>query len=260
MHEDGAREATGCAIAVMAKASIPGRTKTRLTPLLTPEQAADLNTAFLRDAADNLLAAASLADIRPWMAYAPAGTRDFFARTLPDRVGLLETVAPDFGACLFHAAASLLEAGHGSVCLLNSDSPTLPIGYLVSASVALAAPGDRVVLGPATDGGYYLIGIKRPHRPLFEEIDWSTERVFRQTLARADGLDLPVVKLPSWYDVDDADALRTLIGEVIDGLPFRTVGATPTPATSTRRHLLRLLETTDLAPSLDRATRSSLVA
>src|ERR1700693_1413116 len=112
MQKDSATGTPGCAIAVMAKASIPGRTKTRLTPPLSPEESADLNTAFLRDVADNLLAAATLANISPWMAYAPAGSQEFFARNLPDGIGLIETVAPDFGACLFHAAASLLAAGH----------------------------------------------------------------------------------------------------------------------------------------------------
>ena len=260
MQEQRAARTPSCAIAVMAKASIPGRTKTRLTPPLTPEQAADLNTASLRDVADNLLAAAALANISPWMAYAPAGSQDFFARNLPDGIGLLETVAPDFGACLSRAAASLLASGHESACLLNSDSPTLPTGYLVAAATALAAPGDRVVVGPATDGGYYLIGIKHPHRRLFQDVDWSTERVFRQTLARADELNLPVVVLPSWYDVDCEAALRVLIGELVDGRPFRAVGSRPTPAGSTRRCLVRLLETTDLVPGPDQASRSSLVA
>jgi uncharacterized protein len=260
MQDERARGTPGCAIAVMAKASIAGRTKTRLTPPLTHEQAADLNTAFLRDVADNLLAAAALANINPWMAYAPAGSHDFFARNLPDGIGLIETAAPDFGACLFRAAASLLTAGHESVCLLNSDSPTLPTGYLVAAATALAAPGDRVVIGPATDGGYYLIGIKHPHRRLFQDVDWSTERVFRQTLLRADELGLPVVVLPSWYDVDCEAALRVLIGELVDGQPFRTVGSKHTAAGFTRRCLLRLLETTGLAAGPEQAPRSSLVA
>ena len=260
MQDEGAKTTSSCAIAVMAKASIPGRTKTRLTPPLAPEQAADLNTAFLRDVADNLLAAVALASISPWMAYAPAGSQDFFARILPDGVSLLETTAPDFGACLYRASTSLLAAGHESVCLLNSDSPTLPTGYLVAAATALAAPGDRVVLGPATDGGYYLIGIKQPHRRLFQDVDWSTERVFRQTLARAEELGLPVVVLPSWYDVDCEDALHVLIGELIEGRPFRAVGSKPTGARFTLRYLMRLLETTGLAVNPAPASRSSLVA
>jgi len=136
MQDERARETPDCAIAVMAKASISGRTKTRLIPPLTPVQAADLNTAFLRDVADNLLAAATLANISAWMAYAPAGSRDFFTGNLPAGIGLIETAEPSFGACLFRAASSLLAAGREAVCLLNSDSPTLPTGYLVAADRA----------------------------------------------------------------------------------------------------------------------------
>jgi rSAM/selenodomain-associated transferase 1 len=249
-----------CAIAVMAKASIPGRAKTRLVPPLTPEEAASLNTAFLRDIADNLIGAAGLANIAPFMAFAPAGSAAFFRSILPAPIGLLEAVAPNFGDCLFHAAAALLEAGHDAVCLLNSDSPTLPTTYLTAAATALAAPGDRIVLGPSTDGGYYLLGLKRPHRRLFEDIDWSTEKVAGQTLARARELGLAVQQLPSWYDVDDLGALRLLMGELLEGRRFRVWGSTPTPATWTRRELARLLDSADLPARLAVGAPASLVA
>jgi rSAM/selenodomain-associated transferase 1 len=248
-----------CAIAVMAKASIPGRAKTRLIPPLTPEEAAGLNTSFLRDVADNLISASSFANIAGFMAYAPAGSTDFFRGILPDSIGLLETVAPSFGECLWRAASGLLDA-HDAVCLLNSDSPTLPTAYLAAAATALAAPGDRVVLGPSIDGGYYLIGLKQPHRRLFEDIDWSTERVLVQSLARAREIDLPVHQLPSWYDVDDLDALRVLVGELFEERRFRVWGRMPTPATWTRRELGRLLAETDLAAKLALSMPPSLVA
>jgi rSAM/selenodomain-associated transferase 1 len=249
-----------CAIAVMAKASIPGRSKTRLVPPLTPAEAASLNTSFLRDVADNLIGASALANIAGFMAYAPAGSARFFRDTLPDRIGLIETVAPSFGDCLFHAATTLLGAGHDAVCLLNSDSPTLPTAYLTSAATALAAPGDRIVLGPSTDGGYYLLGLKQPHRRLFQDIDWSTERVAAQTLARAREVGVPVHQLPSWYDVDDLTALRLLVGELFEDRRFRVWGSRPTPATWTRRELGRLLDTTDLAAKLAIPLPASLVA
>lgn len=251
---------TTCAIAVMAKASIPGRAKTRLVPPLTAAEAAALNTSFLRDVADGLLAASAHASIAAFMAFAPAGSASFFREILPKPVGLIETVAPGFGDCLFHAATTLLGFGHDSVCLLNSDSPTLPAAYLTAAATALAAPGDRIVLGPSTDGGYYLIGLKRPHRRLFEDIDWSTERVAGQTLARAAELGLPVHQLPSWYDVDDIAALRILVGELFEDRRFRVWGSRPTPATWTRRELGRLLDTTDLATKLSIPMPASLVA
>jgi hypothetical protein len=250
----------GCAIAVMAKASIPGRTKTRLVPPLSRDEAAALNTAFLRDVADNILSAAALADVTGWMAHAPAGSEAFFKAHLPASIGLVETVKPNLGACLLHAATTLLEAGHDSVCLLNSDSPTLPVGYLVAAATALATAGDRVVLGPCTDGGYYLIGMKEPHAALFEGIDWSTERVFHQTLGRCAEAGLPVFELPAWYDVDDVATLRQLIGEVLESKPFRTFGSRSTPAAWTRSYLSELLQGADLASRLGRAQPSSQVA
>jgi rSAM/selenodomain-associated transferase 1 len=230
-----------CAVAVMAKASSAGKTKTRLVPPLTEDEAAMLNTVFLRDAADNILSAAALANISGWMAYSPAGSEPFFRAHLPEGIALLETVAPTLGECLLYAAGALLRSGHGAVCLLNADSPTLPVACLVAAATALAAPGDRIVLGPATDGGYYLIGMKRLHSGLFEDIAWSTDQVFAQTIARAAALNLSVVELPTWYDVDDAATLQILMHEVLDGKPFRDVG-TPTPATWTRRHLSTLIE------------------
>lgn len=231
---------TVCAVAVMAKASIPGKAKTRLVPPLTEDEAATLNTVFLRDAADTILSAAGYANISGWMAFAPAGTGPFFRAHLPESIGLLETVAPSLGECLLHAAATLLRAGHGAVCLLNSDSPTLPAGYLVAAATALAAPGDRIVLGPSTDGGYYLIGMKHPHPGLFQDIAWSTDQVFTQTLARAETLGLSVFQLPIWYDVDSAESLQTLIDEVVVGKRFRNVGI-PTAAKWTRDHLSTLV-------------------
>jgi rSAM/selenodomain-associated transferase 1 len=258
LHGDTGR--AQCAIAVMAKASIPGRAKTRLTPPLAAEEAAGLNTAFLRDIADNLIGASAFANIAPYMAFAPAGSAAFFREILPARIALLETVAPSFGECLFYAASTLLAAGHDAVCLLNSDSPTLPTAYLTAAATALAAPGDRIVLGPSTDGGYYLLGLKRPHRRLFEDIDWSTERVSVQTLARARELDLAVHQLPSWYDVDDADALRVLIGELLEDRRFRVWGSRATPAAWTRRELERLTGGADLAARLAAAAPASLVA
>jgi hypothetical protein len=241
---------TICAIAVMAKASIAGKTKTRLAPPLTDEEAATLNTVFLRDAADTILAAAERANISGWMAYAPAGSEAFFKMHMPERIGLIETVAPSLGECLLHAASLLLRAGHGAVCLINSDSPTLPVAYLVAAATALAAPGDRIILGPSTDGGYYLIGMKRPHTGLFEEIAWSTEHVLVQTLARAKALGIPVVELPPWYDVDDTEALQILVDELIDGKPFGGSGV-PAPATWTRRHISALVEMSDLRRRLN---------
>jgi hypothetical protein len=194
------------------------------------------------------------------MAYGPPEARRFFVDVLPTEIGLIEAWFPDFGDCLFKAVADLLAVGHESAVVLNSDSPTLPTALLVEAAETLGQPGDRAVLGPSTDGGYYLIGLKRPHRRLFEDIDWSTERVAAQTLVRAQELGLAVHQLPSWYDVDDLAALHTLVGELLHDRRFRVWGSTPTPATWSRHELARLLAETDLAERLATLAPESLVA
>jgi hypothetical protein len=218
---DGKFVATvSCGIAFMAKASAPGRAKTRLVPPLTFEEAAALNTAFLQDVADNVLLAARhagpAAGIAGYAAYGPPGSEDFFRRTLPRSIGLIGAWLPNFGDCLFHTIGEILARGHGSAVVLNSDSPTLPTALLIETAAALAQPGDRAVLGPSSDGGYYLLGLKAAHRRMFEDIAWSTERVAEQTLERAREIGLDVHCLPVWYDVDDVDGLRRLYSELCE--------------------------------------------
>lgn len=234
-----------CAIAVMAKASAPGRTKTRLTPPLSPDEAAALNTTFLKDIADNIARAAEAVPIATYMAFGPPGSEAFFARELPAGIGLIETWLGGFGDCLAHAIATLLNRGHAAACVLNSDSPTLPTACLVALAEALAAPGDRAVIGPADDGGYYVLGLKANHRRLFEAIDWSTERVFDQTLARAAEIGLPVEVLPAWYDVDDAAGLDRLCRDLFDAPAVAEARLTPSAAAHTRRLLAAMRDAAD---------------
>jgi rSAM/selenodomain-associated transferase 1 len=239
----------GCVIAVMAKASIPGKVKTRLVPPLTAEQAGELNTAFLRDIIENIDAAARYVDVAACVAYGPAGSYAFFRSVLPPRVGLLECALPNFGDCLYLAIGTLLDRGHGSVCVINSDSPTLPTAALIEAVRILGLPGDRAVLGPCLDGGYYLLGLKQPHRQLFEHIDWSTERVFDQTCGRAADIGLPLALLEPWYDVDDVGALRRLHEELF--VSPRTESARRHAAPHAHAALQRMLHSQGVAGWLD---------
>jgi glycosyltransferase A (GT-A) superfamily protein (DUF2064 family) len=138
-----------------------------------------------------------------------------FDGLLPDSFRLLLQRGRDLGERLFHAASDLLYASYESVSLINSDSPTLPQTILAEAISCLKEAGDRIVLGGSDDGGYYLIGLKRAHRRLFEDVDWSTSAVFSQTIERAAEVGLEVVSLPLWYDVDDAFSLRRLTIELL---------------------------------------------
>ena len=209
-----------CGVAVMAKASQPGLTKTRLCPPLTFEEAASLNTAFLKDIAGNLIAAAAEASLAGAMAFGPPKSEAFFREHLPGDIALYEVWGGGLEHCLSEAIDRLLNAGYRAACVLNSDSPTLPISLLAEVVDALSRPGDRVVIGPATDGGYYLLASKTPYPHLFRDIAWSTEIVFAQTLERAGEIGLSVHVLPEWYDVDDAASLRVLANELLEGKNF----------------------------------------
>ncbi len=210
-----------CAVAVMAKAPQPGRSKTRLCPPLDPAEAARLSAAFLRDTTGSMAEAARLAPIVPYAAFAPAGCEAALRPHLAPGTRLIladgSSPMPDavrgFGRCLLHAVRGLLAQGHAAACVLSSDGPTLPTRRLVEAAEALLAPGERAVLGPAHDGGYYLLGMTRAHAGLFADVAWSTEVVAEQTRARARGMRLPLVELDPWYDVDDAASLAVLLGD-----------------------------------------------
>jgi rSAM/selenodomain-associated transferase 1 len=239
-----------CGIAVMAKASTDGRAKTRLVPPLSYREAAAFNTAFLKDIAENLCSAGRQASIAGYMAFGPPGSEQFFRDNLPCDIGLIEVWLPGFGDCLHRAVQEVLARGHRGAVVLNSDSPTLPTSLLVEAANVLAQPGDRAVLGPAGDGGYYLLGLKQAHPRMFDGIEWSTSRVADQTMARAREIGLDVHVLAPWYDVDDIDALRILHAELNAGHSFHDALA-PHRASHTAELMQSLLLTTDLAQRLN---------
>jgi rSAM/selenodomain-associated transferase 1 len=236
-----------CAIGVMAKAPQPGLAKTRLCPPLNSAQAAELSAAFLRDITENIALAAQTAPIHGCIAYAPAGAEGWFAGHLADGTSLvLADGAPPmppgvrgFGRCLLHAAQAILESGFGAACLVNSDSPTLPTALLRQAADALLAHGERIVLGPAHDGGYYLLGMQRPYAHLFADIAWSTGEVAAATCERATALGLEVVTLPIWYDVDDAESLARLLAELA-GTAASVAALRPYAAPATRGCIERI--------------------
>src|SRR6266446_1034053 len=204
-----------CALAVMTKAPQAGRVKTRLVPSLTPEQAAELNKCFLRDTAAAISNAAGADTACGIAVYTPVGAESAYTDILPADFSLLPQRGDKFGERLYLALEDLFKCGFDSVCLIDSDSPTVPAENFAQAVELLSASEDRVVLGPSDDGGYYLVGMKKPHRHLFEKIDWSTERVLNQTVQRAAEIDLEVKLLPTGFDVDDDAGLRRLRNELL---------------------------------------------
>ena len=223
----------------MTKAPEAGKVKTRLTPPLSSEEAAALNTCFLRDTAAAIAKTTEQGTARGIAVYTPVGAEAAYAGILPDEFELVPQRGDAFGQRLVFATEDLLRLGFDSLCLIDSDSPTVPEQAFAQAVDLLSQASDSVVLGPSDDGGYYLIGLKKLHRQLFEAIDWSTGCVLEQTIERAREINLPVHLLPTWYDVDDRDTLHRLCQEFFGA----NGGANPGyPAPATRQFLDELLQ------------------
>jgi rSAM/selenodomain-associated transferase 1 len=198
------------AVVIMAKLPVPGRTKTRLCPPLTSAQAGELSEALLKDTVGLV---SSLPGIEMTVAVSPSSAVDEMRHLLPGCARVFAVEGASLGDCLSGAMGRLFAEGLARVVALNADSPTLPAAYLEQAAELLES--NDVVLGPAEDGGYYLIGLRRPEPRLFEGIAWSTNQVASQTLARAADLGLTVARLPVWYDVDTPAELERLREELV---------------------------------------------
>jgi rSAM/selenodomain-associated transferase 1 len=219
-----AKNFRGCAaLALMTKAPRAGEVKTRLVPPLTNEEAAQLNRCFLQDTGAAISVCCSgLTTPNPGRlivhgiaVYTPVGTESDYADILPADFSLLPQRGEDFGERLYFAAEDLFKCGFNSVCLIDSDSPTIPAENFIKALELLSLPGDRIVLGPCDDGGYYLIGLNQLHREIFEEVDWSTERVLEQTKQHAMQIGVDVHELARGFDVDDRATLHRLCDELL---------------------------------------------
>jgi rSAM/selenodomain-associated transferase 1 len=181
--------------------------KTRLCPPLTPDQAARLARCFLQDRIEQLREVAAAA---PVVAFTPADLEAELRGLLPGDVRLVPQEGADLGARLDRILTDLLaESGAGAVAI-DADSPTLPTDYLRQACARLAEATADVVLGPCQDGGYYLIGLRRPAPALFRAMPWSTPAVLGETVARARRLGLRLALLPAWFDVDRGEDLGRL--------------------------------------------------
>ncbi len=235
-----AARATQCALAVMAKAPRSGKVKTRLAPPLTLDQAAAINICFLQDTAENIAVLTTSGKAAGIISYTPIGDEALFDNLLPADFALIPQRCDGFGERLLATAQDLFACGYGSVCLIDSDSPTVPAAAFEQAVAELERPGDRVVLGPAHDGGYYLIGLKRAHTEPFTNITWSTTSVFAETIAALKSVKIETTVLPLWYDVDDAATLDILTAELLHGTPptFATIPGYPAEHT---RNFLRIL-------------------
>jgi rSAM/selenodomain-associated transferase 1 len=191
---------------VVAKAPVAGQAKTRLSPPLTPEDAAQLAGAFLLDT----LVSVVDAGLTPRLICRNADDRVLLAQVAGSDVRADVQPGTGLGDALESAFQHGVDGGFAAVAVLGADTPTLPASILREGFVALARGAADVTLGPSEDGGYYFLAARALHPTLFREMEWSTDRVAAETLRRSAAAGLRVHLLPRWYDVDDAASLDRL--------------------------------------------------
>lgn len=196
-------------LVVMAKYPAAGAAKTRLAAGIGTERAWRLAQAFVLDLRDRLGRLPSA--IETWWAHwppgAPFGQLVGSPHVFPQR-------GPDLGSRMFHAMERVRGGSTGPVIVIGSDTPHLPLRAVEEADALLRAGGLDVVLGPATDGGYWLLGTRQPHPALFEDVPWSTGEVAAVTRARARRLGLSLAEVETATDVDDPGGLAALAAYV----------------------------------------------
>jgi hypothetical protein len=204
---------------VFAKQPLPGRVKTRMTPPLSPEEAADLYSSMLLDVLDKCcrLPAAELLllyENQP-------GSREFFSSLFPEEA-LFPQTGEGLGERLENAFSLAFSRGCRRAVVIGSDSPDLPIRHIENAFRLLEGGGQDAVFGPTEDGGYYLLGLTSPQPLLFRDIPWSTHKVLEASLEKCSEAGLRAELLPRWYDLDTADDLARLPLEQSGGEAPRT--------------------------------------
>ena len=213
-NPDNSRLTPHAALVIFAKAPIPGEVNTRLCPPLTPDEAATLHGSFVLDMLERTkLAIATLQlSFHRFLACAPSSELVFF-KIMEERQGvrLLDQVGENLGQRMHRTFVDLFAKGYTHVIIMGTDVPTLPLSVYQEAFTMLGR--SDVVLGPALDGGYYLIGLKQPAEQLFTGVPWSTDQVLAVTQQQANALGLSVELTTAWRDVDTIEDLQSLITE-----------------------------------------------
>ena len=185
-------------ILLFAKAPVPGRVKTRLQPVLSPEQSAELHSSFVGDVLECLAGFTSVADIELHLNEPTGAWSEFPFRRVLQSEG-------DLGQRMWNAFRQAFDEGRNQVLILGSDAPTLPTEHLK----ALLNSSADATFGPTEDGGYYAIQIRNLPQNLFDGVEWSTNRALGQSVDSARRFGLTIALGPQWFDIDTpADLLK----------------------------------------------------
>lgn len=222
------------ALILFAKVPRPGYVKTRLQPDLSADEAGRLYRAFLLD---TLQVTAPIKGVTRVMGCDP-NSEDPFFQELSEAHGLvlINQSGEDLGSRMQNAMGEVRQMGFSQTVIIGTDSPTLPTGYIEEAFSLLQR--FPVVLGPSTDGGYYLIGFSGDPPPIFDGIAWGTQEVLTQTIEKINENRIKAELLPFWYDVDTIQDLRFLERHLAY-IRNRT-GKSPAPETERLLKVLKL--------------------
>ncbi len=205
---------------IFSKAPVPGQVKTRLTPALGKSAAANLHGYMLEETV-KLAQQSQLSSIDLYCA--PDTQHDFFKYLQQEySINLKTQTGVNLGERMFNALSSTLQNHHSAV-LIGTDCPAMDNDYLQQAFKLLEENKTDIVIGPVEDGGYALIGAKKINPQLFENIDWSTEQVFTQTLQKINQLNWKYHKLNTLWDIDTPVDLQRLPEDYIKNIPERII-------------------------------------
>lgn len=197
------------AVIIMTKVPIAGTVKTRLQPLLSPEECVELATAFLKDTVNK----ARIVCNKTIVAFSPFDRQSELEKVLKSGYFYVAQNGVNLGEKVFNAFRFAFENNSDSVVMLGTDSPTFPSDFIESAFENLKSAD--AVLGKTADGGFYLIGLRRLQKEIFEDVEWSTAKTFEQTRQNITHLNYNLQEIPSWYDVDEPEDLRRLYAEFL---------------------------------------------
>jgi rSAM/selenodomain-associated transferase 1 len=192
-------------IVIMTKVPQAGEVKTRLQPFLTAEQSAEISVCFLQDAEQK----AKIATQNLIIAFLPVEKKNLLIDILQTKPILVEQKGRNFGERMFHAFEFAFSRDSDAVVMLGIDSPTFPAEFIERAFIFLETKSDAV-LGKTEDGGFYLIGLRKLDKKIFENVEWSSLKTFEQTKQNIENLNLSLCEIPLWYDVDTPEELIKL--------------------------------------------------
>ena len=188
------------ALLIFARRPHPGRVKTRLSPYLSPEEAAEFYDCMVRDVMART--AALEVDVR-FLFYEDDGEAEGYFRGVDEKLVLWPQDGAGLGERLASAFAEIFSRGFRTAVVIGADSPDLPLSYISEAFERLESGSADIVFGPTEDGGYYLAALQSSHPELFLDVPWSTENVLAVSLHRTAEAGLHPFLLPCWYDVDE---------------------------------------------------------